>query len=51
MDKRKISLDSAHQIGLDAILYGILTVFGSGSTGQDVNWHISRFWAEYFDFD
>ena len=41
-------LDSGHQINVEIILNGILTVFEKCSPG---GWHISRYWAEYFNLD
>ena len=35
-----VPLDSAHQIGLEIILNGILTAFGRCCSGEDVSCHI-----------
>jgi len=40
-------LDPGHQIDVEIILNGILTVFEKCSPGGS---HISRYWAEYFNF-
>ena len=37
MDKQMLPLDSAHQIGLEIILNGILTTFGRCCSGEDVS--------------